>query len=103
MQRASMRAIRAKAPGGPEVMEMEELPVGEPGPGEARVRVEAAGVNFIDIYHRTGLYKVPLPMPLGLEGAGVVEAAGPGVTEVKAGDRVAWSAGPGSYATHVVI
>lgn len=84
-------------------MQLEEHPTPTPGPGEAVVRVEAAGVNFIDIYHRSGQYRTEVPIPLGLEGAGRVEAVGPGVTEVKEGDEVAWTAGPGSYATHVRI
>jgi NADPH2:quinone reductase len=98
-----MRAIRPNRTGGPEVLEIEDLPTPAPGPGQALVRVEAAGVNFVDIYQRTGLYKLPLPLPLGNEGAGVVEAVGEGVTEVRPGERVAWAGGPGSYATHAVI
>ncbi|AUX22646.1 quinone oxidoreductase [Sorangium cellulosum] len=98
-----MRAIRPKAAGGPEVMQLEELPTPAPGPGEAVIRVEAAGVNFIDTYQRSGQYRTEVPIPLGLEGAGRVEAVGPGVAEVKEGDEVAWAAGPGSYATHVRI
>jgi len=84
-------------------MQLVELPTPEPGPGQIRVRVEAAGVNFIDIYLRSGQYKAPLPIPLGLEGAGVVDAVGPDVEGVKPGDRVAWADAPGSYATHVVV
>ena len=84
-------------------MKLVEIPTPAPGPGEALVRVEAAGVNFIDIYQRSGQYKVPAPIALGREGAGVVEAVGPGVTDVKPGDRVAWADGSGSYATHVVV
>lgn len=98
-----MLAIRPKSAGGPEVMKLEEHPTPAPGPGEAVVRVEAAGVNFIDIYHRSGQYKMDPPIPLGLEGAGRVEAVGPGVTEVREGDEVAWTGGPGSYATHVRV
>ncbi|XXS75847.1 quinone oxidoreductase [Sorangium sp. So ce131] len=82
-------------------MTLEEHPTPAPGPGEALVRVEAAGVNFIDIYQRSGQYKLDLPIPLGLEGAGRVEAVGPGVAEVREGDVVAWTGIPGSYATHV--
>ncbi|WP_437682537.1 quinone oxidoreductase family protein [Sorangium sp. So ce131] len=96
-----MLAIRPKSAGGPEVMTLEEHPTPAPGPGEALVRVEAAGVNFIDIYQRSGQYKLDLPIPLGLEGAGRVEAVGPGVAEVREGDVVAWTGIPGSYATHV--
>jgi NADPH2:quinone reductase len=98
-----MKAIRVEAPGGPEVMKWVELPTPQPGAGQALVRVEAAGVNFIDIYQRSGLYKLPLPFTPGLEGAGVVEAVGPSVSEVKAGDRVAWAGAIGSYATHQII
>ncbi|WP_104981538.1 quinone oxidoreductase family protein [Sorangium cellulosum] len=98
-----MLAIRPKSAGGPEVMTLEEHPTPAPGPGEAVVRVEAAGVNFIDIYQRSGQYKLDLPIPLGLEGAGRVEAVGPGVAEVREGDAVAWTSGPGSYATHVRV
>ncbi|AKT41381.1 quinone oxidoreductase family protein [Chondromyces crocatus] len=98
-----MFAIRPHQPGGPEILKLEELPTPAPAVGEVLVRIEAAGVNFIDIYHRSGQYPMPQPMPLGLEGAGVVEAVGEGVTEVGVGERVAWAAGPGSYASHVVI
>jgi NADPH2:quinone reductase len=84
-------------------MGLEELPTPKPGDGQALVRIEAAGVNFIDVYQRTGLYKNPLPYGLGLEGAGVVEAVGSGVTTVRVGDRVAWTGIPGSYATHNVV
>jgi NADPH2:quinone reductase len=83
---------------------LEDIGVGEPGPGEARIRQVACGLNFIDIYQRTGLYKVALPSGLGLEGAGVVEAVGSGVTTVKPGDRVAYAGGPvGAYATERLI
>ncbi|MCK6592974.1 MAG: quinone oxidoreductase [Polyangiaceae bacterium] len=98
-----MKAIRVFETGGPEVMKLVEIDTPSPGPGEVLVRVEAAGVNFIDIYQRSGQYKLPLPIPLGLEGAGVVEAAGQGVDGLKPGDRVAWARGAGSYATHVVL
>jgi NADPH2:quinone reductase len=92
------RAIRINAPGGPEVMRWEEVAVGDPGPGEARIRHTAVGVNYIDTYHRSGLYKLPMPSGLGSEAAGIVEATGPGVDWVKAGDRVAYCGGPlGSY------
>jgi NADPH2:quinone reductase len=93
------KAIRVHATGGPEALSWEEVPVGEPGPGEARVRHTAIGLNFIDTYHRSGLYKLPLPFTPGQEAAGVVEAVGPGVTDVKPGDRVAYGTGPvGAYA-----
>jgi len=91
-------AIRIHQTGGPEVMQWEDVSVGNPGPGEARVRHTAVGLNYIDTYHRSGLYKVPLPTGIGSEAAGVVEAVGPGVTDVKVGDRVAYSGGPiGAY------
>jgi NADPH2:quinone reductase len=93
------KAIRMFKTGGPEVMEYVDVEVGEPGPGEARVRQAACGLNFIDVYFRTGLYPQPLPGGLGQEGAGVVEAVGEGVSHVKAGDRVAYAGGPsGAYA-----
>lgn len=98
-----MKAIRVKSPGGPEVLELVELPTPQPGDGQALVRVEAAGVNFIDIYQRSGVYKLPLPFTLGQEGAGVVESVGKGVGEVKPGDRVAWAGPLGSYASHQLI
>ena len=98
-----MKAIRVKSPGGPEALELTELPTPQPGAGEALVRVEAAGVNFIDIYQRSGVYKLPLPFTLGQEGAGVVESVGPNVSEVKPGDRVAWAGPMGSYASHQAI
>ncbi len=98
------KAIRIHETGGPEVMRLEEVAVGEPGPGQARVRHTAIGVNFIDTYHRSGLYKLSLPSGLGVEGAGTVEAVGPGVTHVKAGDRAAYMGGPpGAYSEVRVI
>jgi NADPH2:quinone reductase len=91
-------AIRFHATGGPEVLKWEEVSVGDPGPGEARIAHKAIGLNYIDTYHRTGLYPLPLPSGIGLEAAGVVEAVGAGVTELKAGDRVAYCNGPiGAY------
>ena len=93
------KAIIINRTGGPEVMEYVDVEVGEPGPGQARVRHEAIGVNFIDVYFRTGLYPQPLPGGLGMEGAGVVEAVGAGVTEVAVGDRVVYAGKPnGAYA-----
>ena len=93
------KAIRISAVGGPEVMEYVDVEVGEPGAGEARVRQAACGLNYIDVYFRTGAYPQPLPAGLGMEGAGTVEAVGPGVTHVKPGDRVAYAARPpGAYA-----
>ena len=98
------QAIRIHATGGPEVMRWEDVPMPEPGPGEALVRHEAVGLNYIDVYFRTGLYKAPLPCTPGMEAAGVVVAVGAGVTEVKPGDRVAYAGGPvGAYATERVI
>ncbi len=91
-------AIRIHQTGGPEVMRWEEVAVGDPAPGEARVRHEAVGLNFLDTYFRTGLYPQPLPAVLGSEGAGVVEAVGAGVSEFKPGDRVTYAGGPvGAY------
>jgi len=91
-------AIRMHETGGPEVMRWEEVEVGQPGAGEVRVRNTAVGLNFIDTYHRTGLYPMPLPTTLGMEGAGVVEAVGPKVKGFKVGDRVAYANPIGSYA-----
>jgi NADPH2:quinone reductase len=91
-------AIRIYENGGPDVMRWEEVAVGDPGPGEVRVRTTAAGLNFIDTYHRTGLYPMTLPLTLGMEGAGVIEAVGPKVKGFKAGDRVAYANPIGSYA-----
>ena len=91
-------AIRVHETGGPEVLKWEEIDVGGPGSGQVRLRQEAAGLNFIDVYHRTGLYPQPLPFTPGVEGAGVVEAVGPDVTGVKIGDRVAYAGPIGGYA-----
>ncbi len=91
-------AIRFHKAGGPEVLQWEEVKVGDPGPGELRIAHKAVGLNYIDTYHRTGLYPMPLPSGIGLEAAGVVEALGAGVTEFKKGDRVAYCNGPvGAY------
>jgi len=93
------KAVRIHQHGGPEVLQYEEVAVGDPGPGQARIRQTAIGLNFIDTYHRSGLYQLPMPSGIGTEGAGVVEAVGSGVTWVKAGDRVAYAGGPpGAYA-----
>ncbi|GIZ51354.1 quinone oxidoreductase family protein [Noviherbaspirillum aridicola] len=93
------KAIRISKTGGPEVMEYVDVEVGDPGPGEARVRQHACGLNYIDVYFRTGAYPQPLPGGIGMEGAGVVEAVGAGVSHVKAGDRVAYACRPtGAYA-----
>ena len=92
------KAIQFKQPGGPEVLQLVDVHVGDPGPGEIRIAHRAVGLNYIDVYHRTGLYPLPMPHGLGMEGAGVIEAVGEGVTHLKAGDRAAYaSAPPGSY------
>ena len=91
-------AIRVHETGGPEVLKWEEVEVGNPGPGQVRLRQEAAGLNFIDVYHRTGLYPQPLPFTPGVEGAGVVEAVGADVENLKVGDRVAYGGPIGGYA-----
>jgi NADPH2:quinone reductase len=100
---AAMRAVRIHEPGGPDVMRIEAVPVPRPGPGEALVRLEAAGVNFIDVYKRSGQYPVPLPATLGEEGAGTVAALGDGVTDLRPGDRVAWATVLGAYAEYAVV
>jgi NADPH2:quinone reductase len=92
------KTIQITEYGGPEVMKLVELPVGDPGPGEIRIRHHACGLNFIDVYQRTGLYKNPLPLTMGMEGAGVVEAVGEGVSHLKMGDRAAYASNPpGAY------
>ena len=98
-----MKAIRAHEYGGPEALRMDELPTPSPSAGQALVRIEAAGVNFIDVYQRSGQYKTALPVPLGVEGAGIVEALGPGTSGLSVGQRVAWNGIPGSYATHTLV
>lgn len=98
-----MKAIRIHQHGGVEKLQREEVPVPEPGAGEVRFRVEAAGVNYIDIYKRTGLYPVPMPHTLGQEAAGIVTAVGAGVTEFKLGDRVASAAVQGGYAEETIV
>ncbi|HXF82268.1 MAG TPA: quinone oxidoreductase [bacterium] len=97
-----MKAVRIHETGPAEVLRLEEVPEPVPGPGQARVRLRAVGVNFLDIYHRTGLNPLPLPAIPGSEGAGIVDAVGPGVTEVAPGDRVAYTNVLGSYADAVV-
>jgi len=99
-----MKAIRFAKTGGPEVLALQEVELADPGPGQVRVRHKAIGVNFIDTYHRSGLYKLPLPAGLGTEAAGVAEAVGEGVTRIKQGDRVAYCTAPiGAYAeAHIV-
>jgi NADPH2:quinone reductase len=98
-----MKAVQVKQVGGPEVMEVVELPVPQPKANEAVVKLAAAGVNFIDVYYREGRYKAPLPFVLGQEGAGVVTATGAEVKSVKVGDRVAWTAQLGSYAEYAAV
>src|SRR5687768_4340400 len=93
-----MKAIRVRTIGGPEALRIEETPDPIPGPGEALVRIEAAGLNFIEVYQRMGLYPQPMPFTPGSEGAGTVTAVGPGVTVVRVGDRVASQEMRGSYA-----
>ena len=96
-------AIRVHRAGGPEVLQWEEVEIGEPGPGQVRLRQEAVGLNYIDVYHRTGLYPQPLPFTPGVEGAGVVESLGEGVETVKPGDRVAYAGPIGGYAEQRLI
>jgi NADPH2:quinone reductase len=98
-----VKAIRVNEYGGPEALSLEGLATPTLAPGQALVRVEAAGVNFIDVYQRMGIYKNPLPFTLGQEGAGIVESIGEGPSAVKAGDRVAWTSVMGSYAEHAVV
>ena len=98
-----MKAVRVHKYGGPEVLTLEEIPVPEPKAGEARVKIEAIGVNYIDIYQRTGLYPLQTPFTLGTEGAGIVDAVGPSVTEVKKGERVGYASIPGSYAEYAIV
>src|SRR5271157_4447641 len=98
-----MKAIQVKHTGGPEVMELVDLPVPQPKSNEAIVKIKAAGVNFIDVYNREGRYKAPLPFVLGQEAAGVVSAVGSDVREVAVGDRVAYTSVPGSYAEYAAV
>lgn len=98
-----MRAIRVHQYGGPESMALVDVPTPQPGPGQALVRLQTAGVNYIDVYFRTGVYKAEQPTALGNEGAGVVEAVGAGVTDVAVGDRVAYAMARGSYAEYAVV
>jgi NADPH2:quinone reductase len=100
----SDRAVRISQPGGPEVLTIESVEVGDPGPGEIRIRHAACGLNYIDIYHRSGVYPLPVPTGIGMEGAGIVEAVGEGVTHLKPGDRAAYASQPiGAYATARVM
>ncbi len=98
-----MKAIRVHEYGGPEVLRYEDVPLPEPGAGEVRVKLAAVGVNFIDVYQRTGQYKIALPSTIGSEGAGVVDALGPDVSDLNVGDRVAFPQGLGAYAEYIVV
>jgi NADPH2:quinone reductase len=99
----AVKAVRVRQNGGPEALSVEDVDVPEPNAGEARVKIDAIGVNFIDIYQRSGLYSLQTPFTLGMEGAGVVDAVGAGVTEVKQGDRVAYAMVLGSYAEYATV
>ena len=98
-----MKAIRVESYGGPEQLVYTDVEKPEPKPGEALVRMEAIGVNFIDVYHRTGLYPLPLPFTPGTEAAGTVEAVAPDVSEIEVGDRVAYTMAIGSYAEYATV
>src|SRR5207247_10568586 len=98
-----MKAIRVHTPGGPEALRYEDVEQPAPGPGQVLVKIEAAGVNFIDVYQRTGHYKVPVPFTLGQEAAGSVAAVGVGVAEHKVGDRVAYTTVLGAYAEYAAV
>ena len=98
-----MKAIRIHRNGGPEVLQLDEVDTPTPAAGQALLKMEAIGVNFIDVYNRAGLYPAKLPLTLGTEGAGVIEQVGPGVTDFKPGDRVAFAMQGGAYATHAVV
>src|SRR5579863_5400355 len=98
-----MKAIQVKRCGSPEALEVVDLPQPTPGSKQALVKIEASGINFIDVYFRTGLYKADLPFTPGMEAAGVVEAVGADVTEVRPGDRVAYAMARGSYAEYAIV
>lgn len=98
-----MRAVQIVEHGGPETLHVADVPIPDPGPGRMRVKVGAAGLNYIDTYHRRGLYPVELPFTLGLEGAGIVDDVGPDVAGFQIGDRVAWTSAPGSYAEYTLV
>src|SRR5258707_15898378 len=101
--KATMKAVQVQQTGGPEMMELVELPVPQPKSNEAVVKIQAAGVNLIDVYNREGRYKAPLPLVLGQEAAGVVSAIGSDVREVAGGDHVAYTAGVGGYAEDAAV
>jgi NADPH:quinone reductase len=98
-----MKAVRVHAPGGPDALKYEDVPEPTPKAGEAVVKIDAAGLNYIDVYQRSGLYKLDLPLTLGLEAGGTVTAVGAGVTEVKVGDKVAYTGVPGAYAQYAAV
>src|SRR5437868_2653428 len=98
-----MKAIRVHTPGGPEVMHYEDVPEPTAKAGEAVVKVDAAGINYIDVYFRSGQYKAELPLTIGMEAGGTVKAVGPGVTDVKVGDKVAYTGVPGAYAEYAAV
>ncbi|MFE6867198.1 quinone oxidoreductase family protein [Kitasatospora sp. NPDC057692] len=98
-----MKAIRVHAPGGPEQLQIDDVPVTEPAAGEVRIRTEVIGVNYVDVYHRQGVFPVALPFVPGLDAVGTIDAVGPGVTEVAVGERVAYGEFPGSYAEFVTV
>ncbi len=98
-----MKAIRVYETGGPDKMQLEDIPIPSPAPGQARVKIHAVGLNFIDVYFRTGLYKSPLPFTPGMEAAGIVDTVGEGVTMVKPGDRVAYAMALGAYAEYALV
>src|SRR3989454_4882809 len=98
-----MKAVRIHAPGGPEVLKSEDVPEPQPKAGEAVVKVDAAGLNYIDVYYRSGQYKAELPMTLGLEAGGTVTAVGPNVTVVRVGDKVAYTGVAGAYAQYAAV
>jgi NADPH2:quinone reductase len=98
-----MKAIRVNTPGGPEVLRYEDVPEPQPKAGEATVKIDAAGINYVDVYQRSGQYKLALPLTLGLEAGGTVTAIGPNVTEVKVGDKVAYTGVAGAYAQYAAV
>src|SRR5437667_10158829 len=98
-----MKAVRIHTPGGPEVMRYEDVPEPTPKAGEALIKVEAAGINYIDVYFRSGQYKAELPLTIGMEAGGTVSAVGSGVTDVKVGDKVAYTGIPGAYAQYAAL
>jgi NADPH2:quinone reductase len=102
-QESNMRAIRVHQHGGPEVMKLEDIPMPQVTEGKALVKLQAIGVNFVDVYHRTGLYPLPLPFTPGMEGSGTVEQVGHEVSEIRPGDRVSFAVGPGGYAEYALI